>query len=99
MSASKLFGEFVFYSLVIKSHSSSEVVIKYDFSRWQGNTNFDVFFKSLSTYEVIASALQKMAKRSSVQAKHTISECDKAGDRKDMSSHPLSDLQKVGSAG
>ncbi|XP_024315808.1 RNA polymerase II-associated protein 3-like [Brachypodium distachyon] len=46
--------------------------------------------------EIKAQLMEKMAKRSSVQAKHTISECDKAGDRKDMSSHPLSDLQKDG---
>ena len=40
--------------------------------------------------------LQKMSKRSSVQAKHTISEYDKAGDRKDVISHPPSGPQKVG---
>ena len=37
-----------------------------------------------------------MAKRSSVQAKHTISELDKAADRKNTTSHAPSDPQKVG---
>jgi hypothetical protein len=41
--------------------------------------------------------MQKMSKRSSVQAKHTISEFDKAGDRKDITSHPATGPQKVGS--
>jgi hypothetical protein len=39
--------------------------------------------------------MQKMSKRSSVQA--TISEFDKAGDRKDITSHPAAGPQKVGS--
>ena len=45
----------------------------------------------------IVPILQKMTKRSSVQAKHTISEVAKAGDRKDITSHPPSGPQKVGS--
>ncbi|KAM0886660.1 hypothetical protein ACQ4PT_029565 [Festuca glaucescens] len=37
--------------------------------------------------EIKALLMEKMSKRSSVQAKHTISEFDKAGDRKDITSH------------
>ncbi|XP_003569065.1 RNA polymerase II-associated protein 3 [Brachypodium distachyon] len=44
--------------------------------------------------EIKALLMEKMAKKSSVLAKHTISEFDKAGDKNDMSSHPLSDPQK-----
>ncbi|CAM0958152.1 unnamed protein product [Alopecurus aequalis] len=38
--------------------------------------------------EIKALLMQKMSKKSSVQAKHTISEFDKAGERKDVTSHP-----------
>lgn len=44
--------------------------------------------------EIKALLMEKMSKRSSVQAKHTISEFDKAGDRKDITSHPATGLQK-----
>ena len=44
--------------------------------------------------EIKALLMEKMAKRSSVQAKHTISESDKAGDRKNITSHAPSDPQK-----
>ena len=44
--------------------------------------------------EIKALLMEKMAKRSSVQAKHTISEFDKAGDRKNITSHAPSDPQK-----
>ncbi|KAI5017281.1 hypothetical protein ZWY2020_037659 [Hordeum vulgare] len=44
--------------------------------------------------EIKALLMEKMAKRSSVQAKHTISEFDKAGDRKNTTSHAPSDPQK-----
>ncbi|KAK1692659.1 hypothetical protein QYE76_009356 [Lolium multiflorum] len=44
--------------------------------------------------EIKALLMEKMSKRSSVQAKHTISEFDKAGDRKDITSHPATGPQK-----
>lgn len=44
--------------------------------------------------EIKALLMEKMTKRSSAQTKHTISEFDKAGDRKDITSHPPSELQK-----
>lgn len=46
--------------------------------------------------EIKALLMEKMAKRSSVQAKHTTSEFDKAGDRKDITSHPPIEPQKDG---
>ena len=83
--ASKLFGQ-IFYSLLMYPHSVLDVVLKYDCLRCPLPL---LVIRSLLL-------LQKMAKRSSVQAKHTISESDKAGDRKNITSHAPSDPQKVG---